>query len=72
VLPEAAGNALVESESTLQNSRGGAGNIWKFFEVHVRATTVSGRLRMAFRLIDIMLIYLPIKAPKSLYMDACD
>ena len=48
VLSGARENALAESESILQSSRG-AGSIWKCLEVQVRATRVSGRLEYSFQ-----------------------
>jgi len=41
-------NALAESESTLQSSRGG-GIVWKYLEALVRATGVSGTFAYGFR-----------------------
>ena len=48
VLSGARENALAQSESTLESSRGGAGSISKYLEALARATGVSGRFAYSF------------------------
>jgi hypothetical protein len=49
VLSGAYEKALVESESTFQSSRGGAGSIWNHLEALARATRMSGRFAYCFQ-----------------------